>query len=180
MPLLDLFLDRLVSGRAGLTREKYVRLFGPCWLLSGISFFYAVYGFGVWLVPLSKEFCVGYESEARCGVLYPFATGMVIIGIPLTLLPQHLSTLGIRNIYLASLALVSGGVAMLGAAVDTHNMFWLWLGFGVCCGLGGGAMYLVVLTCNALWHKEIVRVPPRLVPLESHADHHVAIRYGMS
>ena len=42
MAPLDCFLSLLVSGRAGLTREQYVRRLGPCWLFSGISFFYAV------------------------------------------------------------------------------------------------------------------------------------------
>ena len=153
--IFDAFLHRLRSGKAGLTRRSYVLFVGPCWLASGISFFYAVYGFGPWLVPFSAQFCDGYTTEARCTVLYPFAVGMVIIGIPLTLLPQHLPRLGVRKVYFSSLILTSLGVALLGVAPDSGNQSLLWIGFSLCCGIGAGAMYLVVLTCNALWFKDI-------------------------
>lgn len=65
MGVFDCVLDFVRSGRAGLSRRSYVLCLGPIWLLSGISFFYSVYGWGVWIVPLSDAFCRDFAQEAR-------------------------------------------------------------------------------------------------------------------
>ena len=81
MGLLDAFAKRVCTGKL-VSRRSYTFFVGPVWILLGLSFFLGIYGFGTWVVPLAEqEFCEGYQNEARCGVMYPFASIFLVMSV---------------------------------------------------------------------------------------------------
>lgn len=152
MGLLDAFAKRVCTGKL-VSRRSYTFFVGPVWILLGLSFFLGIYGFGTWVVPLAEqEFCEGYQNEARCGVMYPFASIFLVMSVSTATAPNYVPKTGVRNAYAAMLLLFVGGLVVCGVAVASSQVGLLWLGFTVMVGFAAGPMFIVVLKVTYAWY----------------------------
>jgi MFS family permease len=116
-----------------------------------------VYGFSVFKKPLAKM--LGNEAagavpwtEADIGVAYSIA--LALLGISAAVFGKWVERSGPRKTMLASLVCFCSGLVLASCAVRWHQLWLLYLGYGIVGGIGLGLGYISPVSTLMKWFPD--------------------------
>lgn len=116
-----------------------------------------VYGFSVFKKPLAKM--LGHEgggavawTEADIGVAYSIA--LALLGISAAVFGRWVERSGPRKTMLASLLCFCGGLVISSCAVRWHQLWLLYVGYGLVGGVGLGLGYISPVSTLMKWFPD--------------------------
>ncbi len=140
MPLPRHFLSR----EATVAKPGFNRWFVPPAAIAVHMCIGQIYGFSVFKVPLSRPSVSPPRSKATgprqdVGVAYSIALAM--LGLSAATFGKWVERNGPRLTMIAATICFCGGLALSSLAVATHQLWLLYLGYGVIGGVGLGLGY---------------------------------------
>jgi len=116
-----------------------------------------VYGFSVFKKPLAKALGItapgpGDWSEVQVGVAYSIA--LVLLGLSAAFFGKWVERSGPQKVILASMGCFCGGLALSALAVQIHNIWLLYLGYGLLGGIGLGLGYIAPVSTLVKWFPD--------------------------
>ena len=116
-----------------------------------------VYGFSVFKKPLAKALGItapgpGDWSEVEVGVAYSIA--LVLLGLSEAFFGKWVERSGPRKVILASMSCFCGGLALSALAVQLHQIWLLYLGYGLLGGIGLGLGYIAPVSTLVKWFPD--------------------------
>ncbi len=116
-----------------------------------------VYGFSVFKKPLARALGIaapieGDWTEANVGVAYSIALAM--LGLSAALFGKWVERSGPRKTMLASLLLFCGGLCLSSLAVQLHQIWLLYAGYGLIGGTGLGLGYISPVSTLMKWFPD--------------------------
>lgn len=116
-----------------------------------------VYGFSVFKKPLARVLGVaapmaGDWTEVDVGVAYSIA--LALLGISAALFGKWVERHGPRKTMLASLACFCSGLVLAAAAVHWHQLWLLYVGYGLIGGVGLGLGYIAPVSTLIKWFPD--------------------------
>jgi MFS family permease len=116
-----------------------------------------VYGFSVFKKPLAKW--LSHEglgatawTEADVGVAYSIA--LALLGISAAIFGKWVERSGPRKTMLASLVCFCSGLVLASCAVRWHQLWLLYLGYGIVGGIGLGLGYIAPVSTLMKWFPD--------------------------
>jgi MFS family permease len=116
-----------------------------------------VYGFSVFKKPLSKllgieHSAAGDWTEADIGVAYSIA--LALLGLSAAVFGKWVEKSGPRKTMLASMLCFCGGLLISALAVRWHQLWLLYLGYGLVGGIGLGLGYIAPVSTLMKWFPD--------------------------
>ena len=116
-----------------------------------------VYGFSVFKKPLARALGIsapgpGDWSEVNVGVAYSIA--LVLLGLSAAFFGKWVERSGPRKVILASLCCFCGGLVLSSLAVQFHQIWLLYLGYGLLGGIGLGLGYIAPVSTLVKWFPD--------------------------
>lgn len=116
-----------------------------------------VYGFSVFKKPLARALGIsapgpGDWSEVNVGVAYSIA--LVLLGLSAAFFGKWVERSGPRKVILASLLCFCGGLVLSSVAVQFHQIWLLYLGYGLLGGIGLGLGYIAPVSTLVKWFPD--------------------------
>lgn len=107
-----------------------------------------VYGFSVFKKPLGV---IGW-SEADVGVAYSIA--LALLGLSAAVFGKWVERSGPRKTMLASLICFCSGLLISSVAIQTHQLWLLYVGYGLVGGIGLGLGYIAPVSTLMKWFPD--------------------------
>lgn len=147
------FLDRAST----VARPGFSRWFVPPAAIAVHMCIGQVYGFSVFKRPLAKALGVtnpvaGDWSEADVGVAYSIA--LALLGLSAAVFGKWVERSGPRKTMLASLLCFCSGLVLTSLAVHWHQLWLLYLGYGIIGGIGLGLGYISPVSTLMKWFPD--------------------------
>lgn len=117
----------------------------------------AVYAWSMWQLPLTTCFGTLAPAAADWGVAEvgtTFSCLAVGFGVTVGGLGPWMASAGPRYASLVGATLFGGGHLLAAAGVYTHTLPLVWLGWGVCGGLGWGLSYISSVSALLAWFPD--------------------------
>jgi MFS family permease len=116
-----------------------------------------IYGFSVFKVPLSQALGVtgpieGDWSQADVGVAYAIA--LAVLGISAAVFGKWVERSGPRMTMIAAAICFCGGLVISSFAVTWHQLWLLYLGYGLVGGIGLGLGYIAPVSTLVKWFPD--------------------------
>jgi MFS family permease len=116
-----------------------------------------VYGFSVFKKPLAKAVGISAPTaadwtEADVGVAYSIA--LALLGISAAVFGKWVERSGPRKTMVASLVCFCSGLLLASLAVRTHQLWLLYLGYGLIGGIGLGLGYIAPVSTLMKWFPD--------------------------
>ncbi len=116
-----------------------------------------VYGFSVFKKPLAKAVGITAPAatdwtEADVGVAYSIA--LALLGISAAVFGKWVERSGPRKTMVASLVCFCSGLLLASLAVRTHQLWLLYLGYGLIGGIGLGLGYIAPVSTLMKWFPD--------------------------
>jgi MFS family permease len=116
-----------------------------------------VYGFSVFKKPLSKLLGIdasgpGDWTEADIGVAYSIA--LALLGLSAAVFGKWVERSGPRKTMLASMICFCGGLLLSALAVQWHQLWLLYVGYGLVGGIGLGLGYIAPVSTLMKWFPD--------------------------
>jgi MFS family permease len=116
-----------------------------------------VYGFSVFKKPLAKAIGITTPSaadwtEADVGVAYSIA--LALLGISAAVFGKWVERSGPRKTMVASMVCFCTGLLIASMAVKTHQLWLLYLGYGLIGGIGLGLGYIAPVSTLMKWFPD--------------------------
>ena len=116
-----------------------------------------VYGFSVFKKPLAKALGIsaattGDWSEADIGVAYSIA--LALLGLSAAVFGKWVERSGPRKTMVASMLCFCSGLIIASFAVKTHQLWMLYLGYGLIGGTGLGLGYIAPVSTLMKWFPD--------------------------
>jgi MFS family permease len=147
----------LLSREATVAKPGFNRWFVPPAAIAVHLCIGQIYGFSVFKVPLSRVLGVsapieGDWSQADVGVAYSIALAM--LGISAAVFGKWVERSGPRLTMIAAAVCFCGGLALSSLAVAWHQLWLLYLGYGVIGGVGLGLGYISPVSTLVKWFPD--------------------------
>src|SRR6187401_1384695 len=147
----------LLSREATVARPGFSRWMVPPAAIAVHMCIGQVYGFSVFKKPLAKM--LGHEgagampwTEADVGVAYSIA--LALLGISAAVFGKWVERSGPRKTMLASLVCFCSGLVLASCAVRWHQLWLLYLGYGIVGGIGLGLGYISPVSTLMKWFPD--------------------------
>ena len=117
-----------------------------------------IYGFSVFNVPLTRIVGVGRSLGGRdwtipqVGWIYSIA--LVMLGLSAAFLGRWVERVGPRKTIVVSACCFCGGLGLSSLGVATHQLWLLYLGYGVIGGIGLGLGYIAPVSTLVRWFPD--------------------------
>jgi MFS family permease len=116
-----------------------------------------IYGFSVFKKPLARvlgvtEPAAGDWTEADVGVAY--SIGLAMLGLAAAFFGKWVERSGPRKTMLASAVCFCGGLAISALAVKWHQLWLLYVGYGLVGGVGLGLGYIAPVSTLMKWFPD--------------------------
>jgi MFS family permease len=117
-----------------------------------------IYGFSVYSVPLTRVAGITHSIEGQDWTIpevgWIYSIGLIMLGLSAAVLGRWVERAGPRKTIFASACCFCGGlwVSALGAAV--HNIWLLYVGYGVIGGIGLGLGYIAPVATLVKWFPD--------------------------
>jgi MFS family permease len=150
-------LPQLLSREATVAKPGFNRWFVPPAAIAVHMCIGQIYGFSVFKVPLSRALGVtapieGDWSQADVGVAYSIALAM--LGLSAAVFGKWVERNGPRLTMIAAAVCFCGGLVISSLAVATHQLWLLYLGYGVIGGVGLGLGYISPVSTLVKWFPD--------------------------
>lgn len=117
-----------------------------------------VYGFSVFNNPLTRVLGVSRSIPGRDWtqpeVVWTYSIALVMLGLSAAALGRWVERVGPRKAIAASACCFCGGLLIASAAVAIHNIWLLYLGYGVLGGIGLGLGYIAPVSTLVRWFPD--------------------------
>ena len=117
-----------------------------------------IYGFSVFNVPLTRAIGIDRSVEGRdwtvpqVGWIYSIA--LIMLGLSAAVLGKWVERVGPRKTMLASASCFCGGLVIASLGVATHQLWLVYLGYGVVGGIGLGLGYIAPVSTLVKWFPD--------------------------
>jgi MFS family permease len=117
-----------------------------------------VYGFSVFNVPLTRVYGIQASIEGRdwtipqVGWIYSIA--LIMLGLSAAFLGRWVERVGPRKTMFTSACCFCGGLVLSSLGVALHNIWLLYLGYGVIGGIGLGLGYIAPVATLVRWFPD--------------------------
>jgi MFS family permease len=147
------FLDRTAT----VSKPGFNRWFVPPAAIAVHMCIGQVYGFSVFKKPLAKALGIsaptaGDWSEADVGVAYSIA--LALLGLSAAVFGKWVERSGPRKTMLASLVCFCSGLVLTSLAVQFHQLWLLYAGYGLIGGIGLGLGYIAPVSTLMKWFPD--------------------------
>ena len=147
------FLDRTAT----VAKPGFNRWFVPPAAIAVHMCIGQVYGFSVFKKPLAKALGIsaptaGDWSEADVGVAYSIA--LALLGLSAAVFGKWVERSGPRKTMLASLVCFCSGLVLTSLAVQFHQLWLLYAGYGLIGGIGLGLGYIAPVSTLMKWFPD--------------------------
>lgn len=148
---------QLLTREATVARPEFNRWFVPPAAIAVHMCIGQIYGFSVFKLPLARALGVsapieGDWTQADVGVAYSIALAM--LGIAAAVFGKWVERSGPRLTMLAATICFCGGLALSSLAVALHQLWLLYLGYGVIGGIGLGLGYIAPVSTLVKWFPD--------------------------
>jgi MFS family permease len=147
------FLDRAAT----VAKPGFNRWFVPPAAIAVHMCIGQVYGFSVFKKPLAKALGIaapvaGDWSEADVGVAYSIA--LALLGLSAAVFGKWVERSGPRKTMLASMVCFCSGLVLTSLAVQFHQLWLLYAGYGLIGGIGLGLGYIAPVSTLMKWFPD--------------------------
>jgi MFS family permease len=147
----------LLSREATVAKPGFNRWFVPPAAIAVHMCIGQIYGFSVFKVPLSQALGVtspieGDWSQADVGVAYIIA--LAVLGLSAAFLGKWVERSGPRMTMIAAAICFCGGLVIASFAVTWHQLWLLYLGYGIIGGVGLGLGYIAPVSTLVKWFPD--------------------------
>lgn len=117
-----------------------------------------IYGFSVFNNPLTRVVGVVSSSKDRdwtipeVGWIYSIA--LIMLGLSAAILGRWVERVGPRKTIVASAVCFCGGLWLSSLGIAFHNIWWLYIGYGVIGGIGMGLGYIAPVSTLVKWFPD--------------------------
>jgi MFS family permease len=117
-----------------------------------------VYGFSVFNVPLTRAIGITNSIPSKDWTIpqvgWIFSIALIILGLSAAVLGRWVERSGPRKTMLASACCFCGGLALAALGVWLHNIWIVYLGYGVIGGIGLGLGYIAPVSTLVKWFPD--------------------------
>src|SRR5271156_3818769 len=117
-----------------------------------------IYGFSVFNVPLTRVVGITQSSAGEDWTIpevgWIFSISLVMLGLSAAVLGRWVERVGPRKTMVASACCFCGGLLLAGLGVQLHNIWILYLGYGVVGGIGLGLGYISPVSTLVKWFPD--------------------------
>jgi MFS family permease len=117
-----------------------------------------IYGFSVFNVPLTRVVGITSSMKGRDWTIpevgWVYSIALIVLGLSAATLGRWVERVGPRKTIVASAASFCGGLWLSALGVSLHNIWLLYLGYGVIGGIGLGLGYIAPVSTLVKWFPD--------------------------
>lgn len=117
-----------------------------------------IYGFSVFNAPLTRVLGVTQSIKGRDWTVpevgWIYSIGLIVLGLSAAILGRWVERVGPRKTIVASAMCFCGGLALSSLGVKIHNIWLIYLGYGVLGGIGLGLGYIAPVSTLVKWFPD--------------------------
>jgi len=117
-----------------------------------------IYGFSVFNGPLTRVVGVDRSIAGRDWTIpevgWIYSIGLILLGLSAALLGTWVERVGPRKTIFASACCFCGGLCLASLGVSLHNLWLIYLGYGVLGGIGLGLGYIAPVSTLVKWFPD--------------------------
>lgn len=117
-----------------------------------------IYGFSVFNLPLTRVLGIAQSIDGEDWTIpevgWIYSLGLIVLGLSAAVLGRWVERVGPRKTMFASACCFCGGLLLASGGVHLHNIWIVYLGYGVVGGIGLGLGYISPVSTLVKWFPD--------------------------